>query len=160
MSLCDNCTGNNEVMKWVALSTHAKEPVRSTELSAGLDLFSAYDVTIPGKGRAAVKTDICIQIPANCYGKLESRSGLALKKCLDVGAGVIDADYTGNIAVLLINSNSEDYHIKRGDRVAQLICIRISYPKLQKVDEIAATARGERGFGSKSLHKLEKRMKI
>ena len=109
-----------------------------------------------------------VQLPHGTYGRIAGRSGLALKTHVVVGAGkinicifiilnpsligVIDADYTGNIGIVLFNHGTCDLVIAPGDRVAQLICERISYPVIQEVfDEPTPTERGSDGFGSTEL---------
>ena len=89
-----------------------------------------------------------MNIPVTCYGRIAPRSGLAWKKHIDVGAGVIDADYRGNVGVVLFNHGEEDLQVKRGDRIAQLILEKISYADIVEVDDLDATARGDGGFGS------------
>lgn len=129
-------------------SQHATVPVRATKGSAGYDLFSAVDVVIPSRGRILVDTDIGVVIPIGAYGQIASRSGLALKHGLDVGAGVIDGDYRGSICVLLFNHSDEEYQVHRGDRIAQIIIIRIEVPLVVISDELPQTSRGHGGFGS------------
>lgn len=79
---------------------------------------------------------------------LFNRSGLAWKNSIDVGAGVIDYDYRGNVGVILFNLSDVDFEVKRGDRVAQLILERISMADVQEVAELSDTSRGAGGFGS------------
>ncbi len=79
------------------LSADAVLPVRGSALAAGYDLASAIDVVVPARGKAIVKTDLAVVIPEGCYGRVAPRSGLAWKNHIDVGAGVIDADYRGNV---------------------------------------------------------------
>lgn len=76
------------------------------------------------------------------------RSGLAWKHSIDVGAGVIDADYRGPVGIILFNHSDEDFEVKKGDRIAQLIMERIMTPDAVEVEDLDATARGEGGFGS------------
>mmetsp|Transcript_6357 Transcript_6357/g.14900 ORF Transcript_6357/g.14900 Transcript_6357/m.14900 type:complete len:160 (-) Transcript_6357:136-615(-) len=76
------------------------------------------------------------------------RSGLAWKNFIDTGAGVIDADYRGNVGVILFNHSEDDFQVKVGDRVAQLVLERIYTPEVKEVDSLEDTARGEGGFGS------------
>lgn len=73
--------------------------------------FSAYDAVVPAKGKALIKTDIQVQLPSGCYGRVAPRSGLAHKHFIDVGAGVIDEDYRGNVGVILFNFNTEDFQV-------------------------------------------------
>ncbi|XP_068266641.1 deoxyuridine 5'-triphosphate nucleotidohydrolase, mitochondrial isoform X1 [Nyctibius grandis] len=113
-----------------------------------IDFISAYDCVIPPMEKAVVKTDIQIALPSGCYGRVAPRSGLAAKHFIDVGAGVIDEDYRGNVGVVLFNFGKETFEVKKGDRIAQLICERIYYPELEEVQALDDTERGEGGFGS------------
>ena len=81
-------------------------------------------------------------------GRIAPRSGLASKHFIDTGAGVIDADYRGQVKVLLFNHNEADFEIKEGDRVAQLVLERIATPEVVEVEELAESVRGAGGFGS------------
>ncbi|VDP23148.1 unnamed protein product [Schistosoma margrebowiei] len=91
---------------------------------------------------------ILIELPEGCYGRVAPRSGLALKHGIDVGAGVIDRDYRGNLGVVLFNFGEQNFEIKKGDRVAQLICERIFCPELIECESLAETDRGSNGYGS------------
>ena len=100
-------------------------------------------------GRTArVETDIRVLLPEGTYGRIAPRSGLAVRHSIDVLAGVVDRDYTGNIVVVLINLGLWPYHVRRGDRIAQLICEKIVVPEVMEVSALPSTARGARGFGS------------
>ena len=124
-------------------------PTRGSPLAAGLDLHSAYDGTVPARGKALLKTDLAIAVPPGTYGRVAPRSGLAWKHSIDVGAGVIDADYRGNVGVILFNLSDEPFVVKAGDRVAQLILERIVEPEgVVEVAELDETVRGGGGFGS------------
>eukprot|EP00729_Bicosta_minor_P008294 gene8294-15172_t len=137
-----------EVLKVKKLTELASLPTRGSALAAGYDLRSAYDITIPAQGKALVKTDIAIAVPEGHYGRVAPRSGLAHKHFIDVGAGVIDADYRGNVGVILFNHNTTEFAVAKGDRIAQLILEKISTPEIVEVDDLDATDRGEGGFGS------------
>lgn len=113
---------------------------------------SAYDVIVPKHGRCLIKTDISLVLPANCYGRIAPRSGLAINHFIDVGAGVVDRDYTGNICVVLFNHSDIDFVVNRGDRIAQIICEMCLYPDLYEVDQIQITTRCDRGFGSSGIN--------
>ena len=130
------------------LSDKATLPKRGSEFSAGLDLSSAEDIIIPAGERALVKTDLSIACPPGTYARIAPRSGLALKKGIDTGAGVVDADYRGPVGVILFNWGKEDFEIKVGDRIAQLILEQIVLPDVVETDELPETVRGEGGFGS------------
>ncbi|KAI8985094.1 dUTPase-like protein [Pilobolus umbonatus] len=95
-----------------------------------------------------VQTDISIAIPEGHYGRVAPRSGLTVKHHLDVGAGVIDADYRGPLGVVMFNFSSVDYKVKRGDRIAQLIIETIITPDVLEVESLEISERGARGFGS------------
>ncbi|XP_004931317.1 deoxyuridine 5'-triphosphate nucleotidohydrolase [Bombyx mandarina] len=136
------------ILKFTRLSENAFQPVRGSEKAAGIDLMSAYDYTVPARGKELVKTDLQIELPPGCYGRVAPRSGLALKNFIDVGAGVIDEDYRGNVGVVLFNHSDTDFSVKKGDRIAQLICEKIYYPVLQEVANLSVTQRGDGGFGS------------
>ncbi|NWI74042.1 deoxyuridine 5'-triphosphate nucleotidohydrolase, mitochondrial isoform X1 [Catharus ustulatus] len=135
-------------LRFTKLSENAFAPSRGSARSAGYDLYSAYDCVIPPMEKAVVKTDIQIALPSGCYGRVAPRSGLAAKHFIDVGAGVIDEDYRGNVGVVLFNFGKETFEVKKGDRIAQLICERIYYPELEEVEALDDTERGEGGFGS------------
>ncbi|XP_062404844.1 deoxyuridine 5'-triphosphate nucleotidohydrolase, mitochondrial isoform X2 [Sardina pilchardus] len=136
------------VLKFAKLTENATVPTRGSAKAAGYDLYSAYDYTVGPMDKAIVKTDIQIAIPHGCYGRVAPRSGLAAKHFIDVGAGVVDEDYRGNVGVVLFNFNKESFEVKKGDRIAQLICERICYPDLLELETLDETQRGEGGFGS------------
>src|SRR5271155_5833085 len=107
------------------LSQDATVPTRATKYSAGYDLYSNESVMIFPRGRALVKTGISVAFSTECYGRIAPRSGLAVKSGLDVGAGVIDPDYRGEIMVLLFNHSDSSVGIKTGDKIAQMILEKI-----------------------------------
>ena len=109
-----------------------KFPREDQQRAAGLDLYSAYDLTVPARGLVSVVTDLQIQIPEGFYGRIAPRSGLGLHHHIDIEAGVIDEDYRGNVAVILFNHSDKLFVINRGDRVAQLICEKVYYPVLEE----------------------------
>ncbi|XP_072991917.1 deoxyuridine 5'-triphosphate nucleotidohydrolase [Typha latifolia] len=130
------------------LSMNAILPSRGSLLSAGYDLSSAVDTKVPARGKALVPTDISIAIPEGTYARIAPRSGLAWKHSIDVGAGVIDADYRGPVGVILFNFSDADFEVKRGDRIAQMIIERIMTPEVVEVEDLDSTVRGDGGFGS------------
>ncbi|XP_034836107.1 deoxyuridine 5'-triphosphate nucleotidohydrolase [Maniola hyperantus] len=136
------------VLKFTRLSENAFPPVKGSEKAAGFDLKSAYDYTVTARGKELVKTDLQIELPSGCYGRVAPRSGLAVKNFIDVGAGVIDEDYRGNVGVVIFNHSDQEFIIKKGDRIAQLICERIYYPELVEVSNLTETKRADGGFGS------------
>lgn len=130
------------------LSEKAVLPTRGSSLSAGYDLSSAVVSKVPARGKALIPTDLSIAVPEGTYARIAPRSGLAWKHSIDVGAGVIDADYRGSVGVILFNYSDVDFEVKLGDRIAQLIIEKIVTPEVVEVEDLDATVRGEGGFGS------------
>lgn len=133
------------------LSDNATLPVRGSTLSAGYDLSASREASIPPGGRGIVHTDLAIACPVGTYGRIAPRSGLAIKKGIDVGAGVVDADYRGEVGVILFNHDpATTFEVKKGDRVAQLILEKICMASIEEVidGDLDATVRGSGGFGS------------
>lgn len=139
------------MLKVKRLSEHACLPVRATSGSVGYDLVAAHPIVIPRHCNGLVQTDLAIIIPQGHYGRIAPRSGLALREKIDVGAGVIDTDYRGPVGVVLFNHGDNDFHIKRGDKIAQLILEKISILDVQETDWEDQTERGTSGFGSTDL---------
>ncbi|XP_036156594.1 deoxyuridine 5'-triphosphate nucleotidohydrolase, mitochondrial isoform X2 [Myotis myotis] len=131
---------------WPQLGVLANPPTPADQMQPSCP--HAYDYTIPPMEKTLVKTDIQIALPSGCYGRVAPRSGLAAKHFIDVGAGVIDEDYRGNLGVVLFNFGKEKFEVKKGDRIAQLICERIFYPEIEEVQVLDDTERGSGGFGS------------
>ena len=136
------------------LRNSAAIPKRATKDAAGYDIASVEETVVPAKGRTVVKTGLSIAIPDGCYGRIAPRSGLAVKKFIDIGAGVIDADYRGEIGVVMFNHSDEDLKVKQGDRIAQLILEKISTPEVKETVDLSSTVRGSQGFGSSGLEKI------
>lgn len=130
------------------LSPDATIPTRGSAFAAGYDLYASKAITIPSRGKALVSTDLSIATPEGTYGRVAPRSGLASKNFIDTGAGVIDADYRGEVKVLLFNHSEVDFEVKKGDRVAQLVLERIYTPEILEVENLEESVRGAGGFGS------------
>ncbi len=140
------------------LVDRAKLPTRMTSGSAGYDLYSACDLVIPASrlcddgtvevGRALVSTGLALAIPPGVVGRVGARSGLSVKHNIETGAGWIDSDYRGELMVELKNLSSKPFHISTGDRIAQLLLVRLAEVELSEVDFLEETVRGEGGFGS------------
>ncbi|XP_035453263.1 deoxyuridine 5'-triphosphate nucleotidohydrolase [Spodoptera frugiperda] len=135
-------------LKFARLTENAFPPTKGSEKAAGYDLKSAYNYVVPARGKELVKTDLQIELPSGCYGRVAPRSGLAVKNFIDVGAGVIDEDYRGNVGVVIFNHSDQEFVINKGDRIAQLICEQIYYPVLKEVTNLSETNRADGGFGS------------
>ena len=134
------------------LVPHATLPARATPGAAGYDLFSADGYVILPGHRVVVSTGITVELPPGTYGRVAPRSGLAVKHGLDCLAGVIDPDYTGELKVVLLNTDGRNpFVIRPGYRIAQLILEKF---ETADVVEVAGectpltTERGAAGFGS------------
>ena len=138
----------SDALRVKLLSPKATLPVKGTTLAAGYDLSSAQRLTIPINGRALVQTDVSLSVPKGTYGRIAPRSGLAVKHGITTGAGVIDADYTGPIGIVLFNHGDQDFQIEEGDRIAQLILEQIANKPVIQVQDLTQTTRGDKGFGS------------
>jgi len=135
-------------MEVLRLSTYANIPTRGSDGAAGYDLYSAEALTVyPGK-RALISTGIAVKLPPGVYGRVAPRSGLAVKHGIQVGAGVVDADYRGEVKVLLFNHGDVEFNVHVRDRIAQLICEKYEAPEVTIVTSLDETNRGEGGFGS------------
>ncbi|EER29366.1 deoxyuridine 5'-triphosphate nucleotidohydrolase, putative [Coccidioides posadasii C735 delta SOWgp] len=130
------------------LLPQAQAPKRGSAFAAGYDLYAAKHTVIPAKGKGLVDTGLAIAVPDGTYGRIAPRSGLAAKNFIDTGAGVIDADYRGEVKVLLFNFSDVDFTVNEGDRIAQLVLERIYTPEIQVVEQLEESVRGAGGFGS------------
>lgn len=137
-----------EKIKFQKLHSKAVLPVRSSRNACGLDIHSVEEITIESGQRVAVRTGLAVAIPIGFYGRMAPRSGLALKVGVDVLAGVIDADYRGEILCLLINLGKNDFKIKVGDRIAQLIIEKVALLDPVWSEKLDETERNQAGFGS------------
>ena len=125
-------------------------PAYATEHAAGMDVVAAEAVTLAPGARHAVATGIAIAIPEGFEVQVRPRSGLALKHgvtCLNT-PGTIDADYRGEVKVILANLGQEPFEVKRGERIAQLVPAAVQRAAFVQVAELDETARGAGGFGS------------
>lgn len=130
-------------------------PNYETIASAGMDLRAniTESITLKSLERAIVKTGLFIELPIGYEAQVRPRSGLAAKKGVTVlnSPGTIDADYRGEIGVILVNLSHEDFVIENGERIAQLIIAKHERAEWQEVQELSETSRGEGGFGSTGI---------
>lgn len=131
----------------IVLDKDAIMPVRAYSTDAGMDLFSREDKVISGRGSATFDTGVHIALPKGTVGFLKSKSGLNVKYGI-TSEGVIDVGYTGSIVAKLYNNSDECYHIRKGDKITQLVILPILTPELELVDSLDETDRGDGGFGS------------
>lgn len=127
-------------------------PAYATELAAGMDVRACNDdpITIAPLGRAIVPTGLYLEIPAGYEVQVRPRSGLAAKKGVTVlnAPGTIDADYRGEVCVILVNLSDAPFVVERGERVAQLVLAKHEVIEWEEAGELAQSGRGEGGFGS------------
>src|SRR5574342_608791 len=126
-------------------------PHYQTEHSAGVDLYAAVagETIIKAGMWELVPTGIAIAIPEGYEGQVRPRSGLALKHGIGMlnAPGTIDADYRGEVAIILFNFSSEPFTVRRGDRIAQLVFAKLEKARFESVASLSGTARGDGGFG-------------
>lgn len=127
-------------------------PSYETIASAGMDIRAQVDApsTLKPLQRAIVKTGLYIELPVGFEAQVRPRSGLAAKKGITVlnAPGTIDADYRGEIGVILVNLSNEDFTIENGERIAQLVIAKHERAVWEEVSELSETTRGAGGFGS------------
>ena len=130
-------------------------PKYQTELSAGMDLYANIDesITLKSLARKLIPTGLLLELPEGYEAQVRPRSGLAIKNGISVlnAPGTIDADYRGEIGVILVNLSTEDFSINNGDRIAQMVIAKYETAEWQQVSEINKTERGAGGFGSTQL---------
>ncbi|MCP3138384.1 dUTP diphosphatase [Pyxidicoccus xibeiensis] len=127
-------------------------PRYETELAAGLDLRADIEgeLVLRPMERLAVPTGLALTLPPGYEGQVRPRSGLALRHGVTLlnAPGTVDADYRGEVQVILVNLSSEPFTLRRGDRVAQLVVAPVTSVALHEVEVLDATSRGANGFGS------------
>lgn len=140
--------------RWLDHGRGLEPPRQQTTGAAGMDLPAALApgevLTLPPGGRAMVPTGLCLALPTGYEGQVRPRSGLAARHGVTVlnAPGTIDADYRGEVRVVLINHGAEPYTLRRGDRIAQLVVAAVCAVDLTEVESLDATERGEGGYGS------------
>jgi len=138
-------------LRWRRLSEEGRPPAQAHPGDAGYDLHAAERATVAPGERATVGTGIAVAVPEGHAGLVVPRSGLAARHGISVvnAPGLIDAGYRGELRVLLLNTDREHtFEIEPGDRIAQLVLVRVESPEAAEVEELDDTARGLGGFGS------------
>ena len=146
---------NNQETQMVEIKVinkgHHPLPAYATGQSAGMDLRACTDgpVTLRPMERRLIGTGLYISLPEGCEAQIRPRSGLALRHGITVlnSPGTVDADYRGEIMVLLVNLSAEDFTLNDGERIAQMVIARHEQAEFTLVDELDATARGAGGYG-------------
>jgi dUTP pyrophosphatase len=138
-------------VRFKRLSPAAFAPTRAYDGDAGVDLRAAEPLTLAPGARGSVGTGLAVEIPAGCAGLVLPRSGLAAKHGITMpnAPGLIDAGYRGELRVLLLNADTAgSFSVEAGDRIAQLVIVRVEASDPVEVDELPGTERADRGFGS------------
>lgn len=146
------CTGHHAFGRFEVkrLDSNARLPTKGSAEAAGWDMYANQEATILPRGMEIIATGISVAAPHGTYVRIAPRSGLAAKHGIDVGAGVCDSDYRGELKVILFNHSDNVFHVCVGDRIAQMIITPyVVYDSLCEVSKFSKqTARGEQGFGS------------
>ena len=150
---------NKQPVRWIVtrktairvkkLSPHAVIPVKRSAQAAGFDLSTPYEFFLPPMMTTTIELGIALQIPAGYYGRIAERSGVSRTLSLSVLGGVIDADYRGDVSVILINLGSHLARLPKHSRIAQLVLEKIhDNHDMEEVTELDVTERNGNGFGS------------
>lgn len=138
---------HTERLTKIELDKGAFAPTRAHPWDGGLDLCAMKDEIIPAQGRRTFDTGVHLAIPEGWVGLIRSRSGMMVRHGI-LTDGTIDAHYNGSIRVCLFNNGLIEYPVKAGDKIAQLVIVPCMCPRLELVDSLDETDRGDQGFGS------------
>ena len=146
--------GSGVVVKVKRLKGHAVLPRYAHEGDAGMDVFSAEDYVVPAGKRQLVGTGLAFEIPVGMELQIRPRSGLALKKGISIvnSPGTLDSGYRGELGVILINHGEENFEVRVGDRIAQVVLNKFEVAEVEEVLELSESVRGESGFGSTGVN--------
>ena len=130
-------------------------PAYATNGSAGMDVFASVenDVVVPAGTTALIPTGFSIELPAGFEAQIRPRSGLAIKNSIGLmnAPGTIDSDYRGEVKIILTNFGKNDFVVKRGDRIAQMVIAKYERIEWEEAEQLSKTERGSGGFGSTGL---------
>ena len=140
-------------IKVLKLNENAIIPSYSHEGDSGMDLFSVENYTLFPRKRELIRTGLKVEIPLGYEMQIRPKSGLAWKKGITVlnTPGTVDAPYRGEVGVILINHGEENYEVKKGEKVAQIVFKKVETAVFKEVDSLSETSRGEGGFGSTGI---------
>lgn len=130
------------------LDPHGTKPVKAHSTDAGFDFYATSTFDLLPQGQKTVLSGVHMNIPAGYAGLIKSRSGMAFQEGIICDTGVIDAGYTGEIGILIYNRSRHKVTIKRGQRIAQMVIVKIPEVELEETVSVAQTERGQNGFGS------------
>ena len=132
----------------ITLQENAIKPLKILSGSAGYDLYSYDDIMIRPRSIQCVSVGVSMEIEPGYFGRIFTRSGMAVNSKVTTDAGIIDADYRGIVHVCLKNSSDDSFIVKRGDRIAQIVFLKSENVDLIEVETLNSTERGYKGFGS------------
>ena len=137
-------------LKFKRIHPDAALPAYAHPGDAGMDVKSTADITIPAGGRSLVPTGLVMMLPPMYEAQVRPRSGLALKHGVTVlnTPGTIDSGYRGEVGVILFNSSDSDFHVAKGDKIAQIVIAPVTRADIVETDSVDDTDRGTGGFGS------------
>lgn len=128
------------------LRPEAKMPKYGRQGDAGLDLYSCENYKLAPKERCSFKLGFALELPDDMVALIWDRGGMATNFGIHTIAGVIDSNYRGEVCVVLLNTSDEEYQIKKGDRLAQMLIQKVENVKLQETDALSGSERGEKGW--------------
>ncbi len=136
------------IIKVKKLTANAILPQMMRQGDAAMDLYAAEDMDMPKGKVVAIATGVALEIPEGYVGNVRDRGGLARNYGFHTLAGIVDSNYRGDITVVAINLGAEDYKVKAGDRIAQIMIHKIESVELEEVEQLSETERGEKRFAS------------
>jgi dUTP pyrophosphatase len=139
-------------MSNISIEIKGNMPIKQTPGASGFDVAAAESVCIAPGGRAVISTGMYVSIPSDYEGQVRPRSGLSTKYGIVSCFGTIDSDYRGEVKVCLINFSNTPFHVKSGDRIAQIVFVQLPEVQLKSVEVLNPTERGEKGFGSTGIN--------
>ncbi|MEK7634352.1 MAG: dUTP diphosphatase [Patescibacteria group bacterium] len=139
------------IIKIQKIDSEAIIPNYANKDDAGLDFYSVEDVALKPMERKAIRTGVKMEIPEGYVGLVWDKSGLAVNNGIKTMAGVVDSGYRGEIKIVLINLSNQDFEIKKGQKIAQMLIQKIEHPQIETVSELNESQRGENGFGSTGM---------
>ena len=126
----------------------AKIPSYAHGGDAGMDIYSAENLTVKAGEHAKVRTGIAMEIPDGFVGLVWDKSGISMNYGLKTLGGVIDSGYRGEVVIGVVNLSKEDYVVEKGNKIAQILIQKVESPEIKEVEELSNSERGEKGFGS------------
>ena len=139
------------IIKIQKIDSEAIIPNYANKDDAGLDFYSVEDVALKPMERKAIRTGVKMEIPEGYVGLVWDKSGLAVNNGIKTMAGVVDSGYRGEIKIVLINLSNQDFEIKKGQKIAQMLIQKIEHPEIEVVEELSGSVRGVNGFGSTGI---------